>query len=39
MNSKRFYHWSIASVWGLAFKQGKTSMARVGDWYRYFKIE
>ena len=37
MNNKRFYHWSIASVWGLAFKQGKTSMAR-GTWYRYSKL-
>ena len=37
MSNKRFYHWSIASVWGLAFKQGKTSMSR-GTWYRYSKI-
>jgi hypothetical protein len=37
MNNKRFYHWSITSVWGLAFKQGKTCMSR-GTWYRYSKI-
>ena len=37
MSNKRFYHWSIASICGLAFKQGKTSMAR-GTWYRYSKI-
>ena len=37
MSNKRFYHWSIASIWGLAFKQGKTSISR-GTWYRYSKI-
>jgi len=37
MNNKLFYHWSIASFWGLAFKQGKTSMAR-GAWYQFSKI-
>lgn len=36
MSNKRFYHWSVASVWGLAFKQGKTSMA-LSTWYRYAK--
>jgi hypothetical protein len=36
MSNKRFFHWSVASVWGLAFKQGKTSMARA-TWYRYAK--
>lgn len=36
MSNKRFFHWSIASVWGLAFKQGKTSMSRA-TWYRYTK--
>ncbi len=36
MTNKRFSHWPIASVWGLAFKQGKTSMARA-TWYRYTK--
>ncbi len=36
MTNKRFFHWSIASVWGLAFKQGKTSMSRT-TWYRYTK--
>ncbi len=34
MSNKRFFHWSISSVWGLAFKQGKTSMSRT-TWYRY----
>ena len=37
MNNKRFYHWSTSAVWGLAFKQGKTSMAE-STWYRYAKL-
>ena len=37
MSNKRFYHWSIASIWGLSFNQGKISMVR-GTWYRYSKI-
>ncbi|SDW83034.1 Integrase core domain-containing protein [Lutibacter oricola] len=36
MTNKRFYHWSVASIWGLAFKQDKTSMA-LSTWYRYAK--
>lgn len=36
MTNKRFYHWSISAVWGLAFKHGKTSMAE-STWYRYAK--
>ena len=34
MANPRYSHWSIASVWGLCFRHGKTSMSR-STWYRY----
>lgn len=39
MSRKRFVSWSIASIWGYAFKKGFISMSRT-SWYRYcLKLE
>lgn len=36
METAKFRHWSVASVWGKAFRNGKISMSR-SSWYNYCK--
>lgn len=36
MQNKNFKHWSVASIWGKAFKEKKISMSR-SSWYNYSK--
>ena len=37
LNNPQYLHWGIASIWGKAFKNGDTSLAKQ-SWYRYNKL-
>ena len=37
LNDKKYLHWSSASVWGKAVKDGKISMS-IQSWYHYAKL-
>lgn len=38
MSYKEYSHWSIAAVWGKAFRNGKTTMGET-TWYKYAREE
>lgn len=37
LKEKKYLHWSSASVWGKAVKDGKISMS-IQSWYHYAKL-